>query len=230
MVLSNMNDLAANITAVRRRIEAAAKACGRTPDGVELLGVTKTQPAAVVAAAFRAGLRTFGTNYLQEGLTHIAAAPAADWHYIGRIQSNKTRAIAEHFSWVQTVERLDIARRLAAQRPLDLPALNVCIQVNVDGEASKGGVAPDAALALADDVAALPGLRLRGVMAIPRPSADPETQRRAFASVRHVFDALAGQHPGLDTLSMGMSDDLESAIHEGSTLVRIGAALFGARN
>ncbi len=230
MVLSNMNDLATNIAAVRRRIAAVAKACGRAPDGVELLGVTKTQPTAIVTAAYQAGLEKFGTNYLQEGLAHIGAAPAAEWHYIGRIQSNKTRAIAERFSWVQTVDRVDIARRLAAQRPSNLGALNVCIQVNIDGEASKGGVAPDDALKLADDVAALVGLRLRGVMAIPRPSEDPDVQRRAFADVRGVFDALSAQHPGIDTLSMGMSDDLESAIHEGATLVRIGSALFGARN
>lgn len=230
MVLSNMNDLAANITAVRRRIEAAAVACGRAPAGVELLGVTKTQSADTVAAALRAGLSKLGTNYLQEGLAHIDAAPGAEWHYIGRIQSNKTRAIAEHFSWVQTIDRQDIARRLSAQRPAALSALNVCIQVNVDGEASKGGVAPEAALALADEIASLAGLRLRGVMAIPRPDDDPTAQRRAFADVRRVFEALSTRHPGLDTLSMGMSGDLESAICEGATLVRIGTALFGARD
>ena len=229
MVLSNMNDLAANITAVRRRIEAAADACGRSPESVALLGVTKMQPPALVAAALRAGVRVLGTNYLQEGLTHVEAAPAAEWHYIGRLQSNKTRAIAEHFAWVQTVDRADIARRLAAQRPVALGALNVCIQVNVDGEASKGGVDPASALALADVVSSLERLRLRGVMAIPRPTDDSDSQRCAFAEVRRVFDELAARHAGLDTLSMGMSADLEAAIREGSTLVRIGTALFGAR-
>ncbi len=230
MVLSNMNDLAANITAVQRRIEAAAVACGRAPDGIGLLGVTKTQSASVVAAAHQAGISKFGTNYLQEGLSHIEAAPDAEWHYIGRIQSNKTRAIAENFSWVQTVDRATIARRLSAQRPAPLGALNVCIQVNLEGEASKGGVAPELARSLADEVAALAGLRLRGVMAIPRPSDDLDAQRRAFAGVRRLFEALARSHPGLDTLSMGMSSDLEAAIGEGATLVRVGTALFGARD
>jgi PLP dependent protein len=230
MVLSNMNDLVAKITAVRRRIEAAAVACGRMPETVDLLGVTKTQSAAVVAAAHHAGLRRLGTNYLQEGLVHIDAAPDAEWHYIGRIQSNKTRAIAERFSWVQTVDRVEIARRLSAQRPASLPALNVCIQVNLDGEASKGGVALAAAVTIAETIASLDGLRLRGVMAIPRPSDDPSEQRRAFAGIRRVFEALAGRHAGLDTLSMGMSNDLESAIREGATLVRVGTALFGARD
>ncbi|MEX0900675.1 MAG: YggS family pyridoxal phosphate-dependent enzyme [Gammaproteobacteria bacterium] len=225
-----MNDLAANISAVRRRIAAAADACGRAPSGVNLLGVTKTQSPSLVAAAYRAGLRTFGTNYLQEGLAHMDAAPDAEWHFIGRVQSNKTRAIAERFSWVQTLDNSHIARRLSIQRPVALGALNVCIQLNVDGEASKAGVPPEAALALADEIASLAGLRLRGVMAIPRPVDDPEAQRRAFAGIRRVFDALAARHPGIDTLSMGMSADLESAICEGATLVRIGTALFGARN
>lgn len=229
MVLSNMNDLEARIAAVARRIAAAVDAAGREPGSVALLAVTKAKPVALVAAAHDAGIQRFGVNYLQEGAAQMDAVPDAEWHFIGRLQSNKTRAIAERFAWVHSLDREAHAKRLAAQRPPSLGPLNVLIQVDVDGEPGKGGVAPEAVPALATAVAQEPMLCLRGVMVIPRPVAGFDAQRRPFATARAVFERLRAEHPSVDTLSMGMSDDVEAAIHEGSTLVRIGTALFGAR-
>jgi pyridoxal phosphate enzyme (YggS family) len=196
---------------------------------VGLLAVSKTKPASDLREAFSAGLRDFGENYLQEALgkqTELSDLPLI-WHFIGPIQSNKTRAIAENFAWVHSVDRLKIAQRLSEQRPADLPPLNVCIQVNVSGEASKSGCAPEDLPALAQAIIALPNLRLRGLMAIPEPTDDSDEQNAAFAAVRTLQDQL---NLPLDTLSMGMSHDLEAAITQGATWVRIGTALFGARN
>jgi pyridoxal phosphate enzyme (YggS family) len=224
-----MGAIAAGLQACRARIAEACRAAGRAPGSVALLAVGKTFPAASLRAAWQAGQTAFGESYLQEALAKQAdlADLAIEWHFIGPLQSNKTRPIAERFAWVHGVDRLKIAQRLSEARPAGLPALNVCIQVNVSGEASKHGVAPDAALALARAVAGLPRLRLRGFMAIPRAAADPAGQRAQFAGLRGLFEQAADL--GLDTLSMGMSGDLEAAIMEGATIVRVGTAIFGAR-
>ena len=229
MVLSNMNDFPANLAAVRRRIERAAAAVGREPASIALLAVTKMQPLAAVSAARRAGVALFGTNYVQEGIAQIDAAPDAEWHYIGRLQSNKTRAVAERFAWVHTIDRPAIARRLSEQRPMGTP-LQACVQVNIDDEPTKGGVAPRDVAALAALVGQLPGMHLRGLMAIPAAFPEPERRRDSFRRMRVLFHALRERHPGCDTLSMGMSADAELAIAEGATMVRIGTALFGPRN
>lgn len=219
-------DCQQRISAVRVAIEDAERRAGRTAGSVSLLPVSKARTAAEVRAAHTAGLRAFGENYVQEAVAKIAALAELElaWHFIGAIQSNKTRDIARHFQWVHTVDRARIASRLdaAAERPLD-----VCIQVNVDAEPQKAGVAPADAAALAAQVAALPCLRLRGLMAIPRPDGDA---RSSFRRSRALFDALAPEAgPHWDTLSMGMSGDFETAIDEGATLVRIGTAIFGPR-
>ena len=227
-----MTNIAANINRVRERLAIAARAAGRDPAAITLLAVSKTQAAASIRAAHGEGLGDFGENYLQEALDKMALLQDLTeirWHFIGPIQSNKTRAIAEHFAWVHGIDRLKIAERLSQQRPTALPPLNVCIQVNIDGEASKSGVAPAALPALADAVAALPGLRLRGLMLIPAPRVDTAAQRAPFLRLAQQLATLSTRLPGLDTLSMGMSDDLEAAIAEGSTLVRIGTAIFGPR-
>jgi len=223
-----MSTIANNIAKVAARIREAAQAAGRDPDTVGLLAVSKTQPAEAIREANGAGLSDFGENYLQEALEKQAdlADLALTWHFIGPIQSNKTRAIAEHFDWVHSVDRLKIAQRLSEQRPAELPPLNVCLQVNVSGEASKSGCAPQDVAELARAIATLPNLRLRGLMAIPEPTDDRAEQHAAFARLRQLQQALALE---LDTLSMGMSQDLEAAIAEGATWVRIGTALFGAR-
>jgi len=223
-----MSTIANNIAKVAARIREAAQAAGRDPDTVGLLAVSKTQPAEAIREANGAGLSDFGENYLQEALEKQAdlADLALTWHFIGPIQSNKTRAIAEHFDWVHSVDRLKIAQRLSEQRPAELPPLNVCLQVNVSGEASKSGCAPQDVAELARTIATLPNLRLRGLMAIPEPTDDRAEQHAAFARLRQLQQALALE---LDTLSMGMSQDLEAAIAEGATWVRIGTALFGAR-
>jgi pyridoxal phosphate enzyme (YggS family) len=216
---------------VQQRIAAAATAAGRTADDVALVAVSKTRNADEVAALHALGQRAFGESYLQEALAKLDALAGLplEWHFIGPLQANKTRPVAERFDWVHSVDRLKVARRLSGQRPDDLPPLNVCLQVNVSGEVSKGGVAPDGVVALAAEVARLPRLRLRGLMAIPAPSANPAEQRAPFRLLNDLAAALrAADHP-LDTLSMGMSDDLEAAIHEGATHVRIGTALFGPR-
>ena len=224
-----MSTIHDNIAKVRTRIREASQASGRDPHSVQLLAVSKTKPAAALRAAFACGQRDFGENYLQEALAKQAELADLDlaWHFIGPIQSNKTKPLAEHFAWVHSVDRLKIAERLSAQRSPHLPPLNICLQVNVSGETSKSGCNPAELPALAAAVAALPNLRLRGLMAIPEPTADVAAQRAAFARLRELKDSLPLP---LDTLSMGMSDDLEAAIAEGATWVRIGSALFGARD
>ncbi len=222
---------AERLHAVQTRIADAAAEAGRDPAAVRLLAVSKTFGDAAVRALADAGQRAFGENYVREALEKQAALRdlPLEWHFIGPIQSNKTRAIAGHFSWVHSVDRLKIAERLSAQRPAGLPPLQACIEVNVSGEASKGGVAPAELPALAAAVAKLPGLQLRGLMAIPAPTPDVAAQRAAFRRVRELFDDLRARGYALDTLSMGMSADLEAAILEGATIVRIGTALFGER-
>ncbi|RZL00141.1 MAG: YggS family pyridoxal phosphate-dependent enzyme [Rubrivivax sp.] len=218
---------------VQSRIEQACSKVDRPADGVTLLAVSKTFPAADVRQAFEAGQRRFGENYVQEAVDKMADLAdlrgQIEWHLIGPLQSNKTRVVAEHFDWVQSVDRLKIAQRLNDQRPAHLPPLQVCIQVNTSFEASKSGVEPADALALARAVAQLPHLRLRGVMALPAPSNDASTQQQSLKKVREVFDDLRHNGLTLDTLSMGMSADLEMAVEQGSTMVRIGTALFGQR-
>ena len=224
-----MSTIADNIGLVSQRIRAAADAVQRDASSIHLLAVSKTKPAQAVREAYAAGLHDFGENYLQEALgkqADLTDLPLS-WHFIGPIQSNKTRAIAEHFAWVHSVDRLKIAQRLSEQRPADLPPLNICIQVNVSGEASKSGCTPADLPALATAISALPRLKLRGLMAIPEPTEDRAEQDAAFATVR---DLQASLNLALDTLSMGMSHDLESAIAQGATWVRIGTALFGARD
>lgn len=223
---------ASRLLAVRARIAAAAAAAGRDAATVELLAVGKTFPAASVRALAQAGQRAFGENYVQEALDKQAQLRdwALQWHFIGPLQSNKTRAVAGHFDWVHSVDRVKVAERLSAQRPPGLPPLQCCLEVNVSGEASKSGVDPAALPALADVVARLPGLTLRGLMAIPAPSFEVAVQRAAFARVRAAFDALIARGHALDTLSMGMSADFEAAILEGATIVRVGTALFGDRH
>ena len=224
-----MSTIAGNIALVEARIRAAALAVQRDVTSIHLLAVSKTKPAAALREAYAAGIRDFGENYLQEARAkqvELADLPLS-WHFIGPIQSNKTRDIAEHFDWVHSVDRLKIAQRLSEQRPAELAPLNICIQVNVSGEASKSGCTPADLPALATAISALPRLKLRGLMAIPEPTEDRVEQDRAFATVRHLQESL---NLGLDTLSMGMSHDLESAIAQGATWVRIGTALFGARD
>lgn len=221
--------------ALLARIESACLASDRAVGSVRLLAVSKTFDASAVLSVARLGQRAFGESYLQEALVKIDACLASgadiplEWHFIGPIQSNKTRPIAERFDWVQSVDREKIARRLAEQRPPDLAPMQVCLQVNVSGETSKSGCTPKEALALARVIATLPALRLRGVMAIPAPDDDPARQREQFSQVRSIYTDLQAAGFDLDTLSIGMSDDLESAIAEGSTMVRVGSALFGRR-
>ncbi len=227
--------LQAALARVHERISAAARAAGRDPGEIVLLAVSKAFPATAVLAAARAGQRRFGESYVQEAVEKIARvrdlapALALEWHFIGPIQSNKTRAIAEHFDWVHSVDRLKIAQRLSAQRAADRPPLTVLIQVNVSGEASKHGVAPADVGALAHAVARLPRLRLRGLMAIPEPERDAARQRMPFARLRELLEQLRREGLAVDTLSMGMSADLEAAIAEGATIVRVGTAIFGER-
>lgn len=219
-----MKAIADNLQAVRERIGRAARAARRDASTVMLLAVSKTHSAARIAEAHAAGQLAFGENYVQEAIEKMSALPPLEWHLIGPLQSNKTKLAAERFQWVHTVDREKIARRLSEQRPTSLPALNVLIQVNASGEATKSGVACADVQNLAKTVASLPRLRLRGLMAIPEPGAP----RERYREVRDAFEALKGAY-GFDTLSMGMSDDLEVAIEEGATLVRIGTAIFGAR-
>jgi hypothetical protein len=222
-----MGSIADNLQAVKSRIALAERAAGRAPGAVALLAVSKTHPPALIRQAVAAGQRAFGENYVQEALDKMARLGelALEWHLVGPLQSNKSRAVAERFDWVHTVEREKIARRLAEQRPGGMPPLNVLIQVNASGEASKSGVAPTEVAALAAAIAALRRLRLRGLMAIPEPGAPPAR----FREIGELFRDLRGEF-GLDTLSLGMSDDMEAAIAAGSTLVRIGTAIFGERH
>lgn len=226
-----MGAIATALQACHRRIENACNAAARARHCAALLAVSKTFPAPLVREAWAAGQRAFGESYVQEALDKMAALTDLDieWHFIGPIQSNKTRPIAEHFAWVHGVDRLRIAERLSAQRPDTMPPLQVCLQVNISGEDSKSGVAPGALPDLARAVADLPRLRLRGLMAIPRPSPVPAEQRAAFRALADLAQDLGSSGLPLDTLSMGMSDDLEAAIMEGSTLVRVGTAIFGRR-
>lgn len=223
--------IAARLERVRARIAEAARAHGRDPERIELVAVSKTKPAAMLAEALAAGQRDFGENYLQDALAKIAdlADHEPVWHFIGDIQSNKTRDIAAHFAWAHAIDRFKIARRLSEQRPAGMAALNVCIQVNVDDEHSKSGVAPDAAAGLAAQIAELPHIRLRGLMTIPAPADTVAKQRIPFARLRGLMEQLNNDGYALDTLSMGMSADLEAAIAEGATCVRVGTAIFGAR-
>jgi len=224
------NCIAERIEEVRSRIAVAENQAGRVPGSVALIAVSKTQPAAAIAEAVEAGQRHFGENYLQEALakqSELAHLPDLIWHFIGPIQSNKTALIAEHFDWVHSIDRVKIAQRLSEQRPSDLPPLNICLQVNVSEEASKSGISLAELPGLAEAVADLPRLQLRGLMAIPEPTDDLMAQRMPFRTLRQALESLA--LPELDTLSMGMSDDLDAAIQEGATFVRIGTAIFGRR-
>jgi PLP dependent protein len=230
MLMSPQN-LPENIRRVQERINRAATECARSVDSVTLLAVCKSQPPEIVRAAALAGLVEFGESYVQEALAKIEVLKDLPliWHFVGKVQSNKTRDIAENFSWVHGVDRLRTAERLSAQRPFHAQQLNICLQVNLDAEASKGGIAPEEVPALAGKVAALPRLRLRGLMYIPPLDADMDAQRRRFDELAALYARLNAAGAGLDTLSMGMSADLEAAICAGATIVRVGTALFGAR-
>jgi pyridoxal phosphate enzyme (YggS family) len=229
-----MPDLDHNLVAVQQRIALAAQLASRDPRSVTLLAVSKTFPAEDVRAAHAAGQHAFGENYVQEALTKIETLAdlraSLEWHFIGPLQSNKTRPVAENFDWVHSVDRLKIAQRLAEQRPAHLPPLNVCLQVNVSGEASKAGVSPAEAAEVAHAIAALPQLRLRGLMSIPEPAETIDAQRVPHRQLRELFEQLRADGLELDTLSMGMSSDLEAAVLEGATIVRVGTAIFGARD
>ena len=228
------NALPESLASARERLRRALEDAGRSPTSATLLAVSKTKPAEMLREAWQHGQREFGENYLQEALDKQAALEDLDgivWHFIGPLQSNKTRAVAEQFAWVHSVDRLKIANRLSEQRPAALPPLNVCLQVNISREATKSGVLPEGTLVLAQEIAALPGLALRGLMAIPAPAETLEAQRQPLAALRQLLEELQAALPEapLDTLSMGMSDDLEAAVLEGATLVRLGTAIFGAR-
>ena len=227
-----MTTISANLQAVRARIGAAAARYGRTDDLIKLLAVSKTWPAEDVRTAATAGQQLFGENYVQEGLEKLSALAALEleWHFIGPLQSNKSKRVAESFSWVHSIDRLRIAERLAEQRPATLPPLQVCLQVNVSGEVSKSGITLAELPELARRVADLPHLRLRGLMTVPAPTDDFLEQRQAFHALRTAYEQLNAAGFSLDTLSMGMTHDLEAAIAEGATLVRVGTAIFGERN
>ncbi|WP_434583103.1 YggS family pyridoxal phosphate-dependent enzyme [Klebsiella sp. R390] len=230
-----MNDIAHNLAQVRDKISDAAARCGRDPAEVMLLAVSKTKPASAIEEAMAAGQVAFGENYVQEGVEKIrhfqqAGASHLQWHFIGPLQSNKSRLVAEHFDWCHTVDRLKIATRLSEQRPSHLPPLNVLIQINISDEQSKSGILPDALDALAAEIAVLPNLQLRGLMAIPAPESEYVRQFAVAQQMAVAFARLKTQYPTVDTLSLGMSDDMEAAIAAGSTMVRIGTAIFGARD
>jgi hypothetical protein len=230
-----MTTIEDNLQQVHRQMAAACAQAGRDVNAVTLLAVSKTFGPDAVVQALAAGQRAFGENYIQEGVEKIQALRAShpgaaiEWHCIGPVQSNKTRLVAAHFDWVQSVDRLKIAQRLSEQRPPELPPLQVCLQVNVDGGPTKSGVTPDELPALAEAVAQLPHLKLRGLMCIPEPADSFEAQRAVFLQAKALFDHLNAQGLGLDTLSMGMSDDLDAAVAAGSTMVRVGRAIFGSR-
>ena len=226
-----MTTIASRLQAVKARISAAARAAGRADGEITLVAVSKTFPPQAIAEAYAAGQSAYGENYAQEGIEKITALAGLplEWHYIGPIQSNKTKPIAENFDWIHGIDRAKIAERLSASRPGNKSPLQVCIQVNVSGEASKSGVAPDAVFALAQTIMRLPRLRLRGLMAIPEPTHDITLQRSRFRMLREIREDLLRRSVALDTLSMGMSDDFEVAIAEGATLLRVGRAIFGER-
>ena len=230
-----MNDIAHNLAQVRDKISDAAARCGRDPEEITLLAVSKTKPASAIEEAIAAGQVAFGENYVQEGVEKIryfqeAGACSLQWHFIGPLQSNKSRLVAEHFDWCHTVDRLKIAMRLSEQRPSHLPPLNVLIQINISDEQSKSGLPLSALDALAAEIAALPNLQLRGLMAIPAPESEYVRQFAVAQQMAVAFARLKTQYPTVDTLSLGMSDDMEAAIAAGSTMVRIGTAIFGARD
>ena len=227
----NEQQLQDNIAKLLQRLRLEAQKSQRISEDIQLLAVSKSQPVEAIRAAFACGLRQFGESYLQEALAKIAALRDLPlcWHFIGPIQSNKARAIAENFAWVHSVDRVKIAQRLSRYRPAAMAPLQICLQVNISSEASKSGVLPEALPQLVREVLPLPGLQLRGLMAIPAPGAEPAQQRAAFAQVREALQQLRALAPDLDTLSMGMSDDMEAAIAEGATIVRVGSAIFGAR-
>ncbi|MCG8707390.1 YggS family pyridoxal phosphate-dependent enzyme [Brenneria sp. 4F2] len=231
-----MTTIQQNLQDIRQQIAAAAQQCARTPEEVKLLAVSKTKPVTAIEEAIAAGQRAFGENYVQEGVDKIhyfrENQPAMDleWHFIGPLQSNKSRLVAENFAWFHTVDRLRIAQRLSEQRPPSLPPLNVLLQINISNEASKSGIGVDELPALAASVAALPNLRLRGLMAIPAPETDYGRQLAVFRQMDDLFKQLTLHYPHIDTLSMGMTDDMRAAVAAGSTLVRIGTAIFGARD
>ncbi|HDR2758517.1 YggS family pyridoxal phosphate-dependent enzyme [Escherichia coli] len=230
-----MNDIAHNLAQVRDKISAAATRCGRASEEITLLAVSKTKPASAIAEAIAAGHRAFGENYVQEGVDKIRSFQEQgnsdlQWHFIGPLQSNKSRLVAEHFDWCHTVDRLRIATRLNDQRPAEMSALNVLIQINISDENSKSGIALSELDALAEEVAALPRLTLRGLMAIPAPESSYERQFAVAQQMAVAFEALKARYETVDTLSLGMSDDMEAAIAAGSTMVRIGTAIFGARD
>ena len=226
-----MTTISKALQAVQARILRAATQCGRDPDSIRLIAVSKKVQAETLRCAFEAGQRVFGESYVQEAIPKIAALKdlAITWHFIGPLQSNKTKLVAENFAWVHSVERVKVAQRLSEQRPAHLPNLNLCLQVNVSGEASKAGVAPAELHALAQAVSTLPKVKLRGLMAIPEATQDVALQHTQLRLLRNLYDQLNAQGFNLDTLSMGMSDDLEAAIAEGATQLRVGSAIFGAR-
>jgi pyridoxal phosphate enzyme (YggS family) len=230
-----MNDIAHNLAQVRDKISAAATRCGRASEEVSLLAVSKTKPASAIAEAIDAGQRAFGENYVQEGVDKIryfqqTGKANLEWHFIGPLQSNKSRLVAEHFDWCHTVDRLRIATRLSDQRPADMAPLNVLIQINISDENSKSGITLAELDALAEQVSELPGLTLRGLMAIPAPETSYDRQFAVAQQMAVAFETLKARYTTVDTLSLGMSDDMEAAIAAGSTMVRIGTAIFGARD
>ena len=230
--ISTEKNISAALAHIRQRISDAERRFDRVPNSVQLLAVSKTKPVTYIQAAIDAGQVCFAENYLQEAVEKIISLknPQLIWHFIGSIQSNKTRDIAQHFHWVHTIDRIKIARRLNEQRPDHLPPLNICLQINISGENSKSGIAPDELSQLANDCASLPNIKIRGLMAMPAQDSDFERQRVPFRQLRLLFTELQTESPELDTLSMGTTSDLEAAIAEGATMVRIGTAIFGARN
>lgn len=222
-----------NLATISQQIQQLSTQFERPENAVKLLAVSKTKPIEAIESAIAAGQRAFGENYVQEGvekIQHFAGQSGLEWHFIGALQSNKTRVVAEHFDWVQTIDRLKIAERLNEQRPAGLPPLNVLIQINISDETSKSGISPAEMLSLARAISRLPNLKLRGLMAIPKPESETARQKIALQAMQTLFQQLQAEFDGIDTLSMGMSDDMAAAIECGSTMVRIGTAIFGARN
>ncbi|MEE9574886.1 MAG: YggS family pyridoxal phosphate-dependent enzyme [Gammaproteobacteria bacterium] len=230
--ISTEKNISVALAQIRQRISDAEQRFNRDPNSVQLLAVSKTKPVDAIQEAIDAGQVFFAENYLQEAIEKIEHFNNAQliWHFIGAIQSNKTRDIAQHFQWAHTIDRIKVARRLNEQRPDNLPPLNICLQINISGENSKSGIAPDQLMQLADDCAALANIKIRGLMAMPAQDSDFERQRIPFRELKQLFTECQSRHPGLDTLSMGTTNDLEAAIAEGATMVRIGTAIFGARN
>ncbi len=230
--ISTKKNISVALAQIRQRISDAEQRFNRDPNSVQLLAVSKTKPVDAIQEAIDAGQVFFAENYLQEAIEKIEHFNNAQliWHFIGAIQSNKTRDIAQHFQWAHTIDRIKVARRLNEQRPDNLPPLNICLQINISGENSKSGIAVDELMQLADDCAALANIKIRGLMAMPAQDSDFERQRIPFRELKQLFTECQSRHPGLDTLSMGTTNDLEAAIAEGATMVRIGTAIFGARN